>query len=134
MAFPYLKDLLYSLTGFEVPLTQFFPTFGLCVALSFIVGIYLGTLELRRLQKAGLIQLPCSPSEFAQNLCMVNVLFAMLGAKVFYILEYPGQFVRDPLGTFFSRGGWTIFGGLLFGLVAGVYYVKRRGTVGQKTQ
>ena len=127
MAFPFLKDLLYSFIGFEVPLTQFIPTFGLCVALSFIVGIYLFTSELERLEKAGVIQLPYHASDFSQNLCMASIFFVMLGAKIFYVLEYPKEFIEDPLGMFFSRGGWTIFGGLLFGITFAVYFVKKRG-------
>lgn len=127
MAFPYLKDLLYGLTGFEVPLTQFIPTFGLCVALSFMVGIYLFSLELKRLQNAGIIQLPYSPSDFAQNLCISSMIFVMLGAKLFYVLEYPVEFIKDPFGMFFSRGGWTIFGGLLFGITFAIRFVKKRG-------
>ena len=127
MSFPYLKDLLYSLIGFEVPLTQFVPMFGLCVALAFLVGIYLFALELRRLEKAGTVQLPYDATEFSQNICMASLFFIMLGAKVFYVLEYPSEFIKDPIGMFFSRGGWTIFGGFLFGMTFAVFFVKKRG-------
>lgn len=127
MAFPYLKDLLYYLTGFEVPLTQFIPIFGLCVALGFILGIYLFSLELKRLEAGGVIQLPCHAIEFSQNICMSSIIFVMLGAKIFYVLEYPGDFLKDPIGMFFSRGGWTLFGGLLFGVIVAVRYVKKHG-------
>ncbi len=127
MSFPFLKDILYALTGIEFPFTQYIPTFGLCVALSFILGIYIFSLELKRLQNSKVIQLPCSPSEFAQNLCIVSIFFAMLGAKIFYLLEYPREFLQSPFEMFFSRGGWTIFGGLLFGFTVAIWFVKKRG-------
>ena len=126
MAFPYLKDLLYWLLGVEVPLTQFIPTFGLCVALALLMGLFLYTLELKRVEKELGIQFPGGASEFAQNLTMFSLLAGMFGAKVFFLLEYPEDFIQNPIGMFFSRGGWTIFGGIFFGLSAGIYYVKKK--------
>ena len=127
MSFPYLKDLLYWLTGFEVPLTQFIPMFGLCVAVSSMVWLWIYSFELKRLKKTGVIKLSEEPSEFAQNLLLVTLFSGILGAKVFFILEYPKEFFQDPIGMIFSRGGWTIFGGLFFGIVMGAFYVKKRG-------
>ena len=126
MSFPFLKDILYHLLGVEVPLTQFIPTFGLFVALSLILGIYVFILELKRLEKEGGVQLPHGASEFAQNLCMAGIVAGFVGAKVFYILEYPGDFIKDPFGMIFSRGGWTIYGGIFFGFGFAIYYLRKR--------
>lgn len=116
MAFPYLTDVLRSLgIDFSLPL----PTFGLMVGMAFLVGNWLASLEARRL-------MPAQPPDFMNTACLVGFFAGLAGAKVFHALEYPRQFVADPVGMLFSSGGFTIFGGLIVGMLAGAVYARRK--------
>src|ERR1051325_7596484 len=53
MAFPYLSDLVRTLTGLDLPLPV--PMFGLMVAVAFLVSVPLAAREVRRLHEAGRI-------------------------------------------------------------------------------
>jgi phosphatidylglycerol---prolipoprotein diacylglyceryl transferase len=45
---------------------------------------------------------------------------------VFYLLEHLGRFIDDPLSMIFARAGFSIFGGLCFGIAAGAIFLRRR--------
>jgi phosphatidylglycerol:prolipoprotein diacylglycerol transferase len=59
-------------------------------------------------------------------LVLVSVLAGIVGARVFDILDNLERFVARPLSMIFTRAGFSIYGGLCFGIVAGVIFVKRR--------
>lgn len=65
------------------------------------------------------------PHEMVGQITMYAAIFGILGAKVFHNLEYPEDFMRDPLGTFFSTSGLTFYGGLIGGFF-GVWYIARK--------
>jgi len=140
MAFPYLSDFVRALTGFDLPLPL--PMFGLMVALAFLVSIWVAGRELRRLHDAGRIGLArrrvkekdgqhvevfVPPQEIVNELGVIVVIVGIIGARIFHFLEYPHDFMADPWGMIFSRSGFTIFGGLIFGVIAGAIYAKQRG-------
>ncbi|HRI00156.1 MAG TPA: prolipoprotein diacylglyceryl transferase [Saprospiraceae bacterium] len=54
-------------------------------------------------------------------------LWGIIGSKLFSILENFGDFVRDPIGTFFSGSGLTIYGGLILAFIMVYRYVKSKG-------
>ena len=138
MSFPYLGDLVRQTTGMNIPLP--IPTFGLMVAIAILTSLSLLAKELQRLHAAGRIGLAnrrvkqdgryidqaVSPQDIASELTMVVVLFGFVGARVFHILEYADRFVADPWTMIFSRSGFTIYGGMIFGTIAGAIYLKRR--------
>ena len=117
MSFPYLTDVLHAL-GVNIPLP--IPTFGLLVGIAFFIGMWLASLEGRRL-------MPALPPDFMSNVCLVGFLTGLLGARLFHVLEYPRDFLAHPAAMVFSRSGFTIFGGLIVGISAGAYYVRRKG-------
>lgn len=117
MAFPYLTDVLHAL-GLNIPLPV--PTFGLLVAIAFFVGKWVAGIEARRL-------LPALPPDFMSNVCITGFITGLFGARLFHLLEYPREFLEHPLAMLFSRSGFTIFGGLIIGLFAGGWYVRRKG-------
>src|SRR5712692_947899 len=140
MAFPYLSDFVRALTGFDLPLPL--PMFGLMVALALLVSMWVTGLELRRLHEAGQIglarrrikrkdgqhvEVSVPPQAIVGEFGMFVLIVGIIGARIFHLLEYPHEFMADPWGMIFSRGGFTIFGGLIFGTIAGAIYVKRRG-------
>jgi phosphatidylglycerol:prolipoprotein diacylglycerol transferase len=45
---------------------------------------------------------------------------------VFHIIDYPTQFLADPSAMIFTRAGFSIYGGLFFGIAAGALFLKRR--------
>ncbi len=117
MAFPYLTDVLHAL-GLNLPLPV--PTFGLLVGTAFFVGKWVAGIEARRL-------LPALPPDFMSNVCIAGFVSGLVGARIFHLLEYPREFLEHPLAMVFSRSGFTIFGGLIVGLITGGWYVRRKG-------
>ena len=51
----------------------------------------------------------------------------ILGAKFFAIIEYLPRFFEDPLGVLFSGDGLAIYGGLIGGAVAVMWYARKHG-------
>lgn len=115
MAFPYLTDVLRAI-GIDIPLP--IPTFGLMVATAFFVGQWLCTVEARRL-------MPAQPKELMGNTCLIGFIAGLVGAKIFHVLEYPREFLENPGHMLLSTGGFTIFGGLIVGMIAAAIYARR---------
>lgn len=130
MAFPYLTDALnhYFGTGIHLPL----PTFGAFVALAILIAMQAATNEVIRLQENGAFDhSPTSgrsfiPKEIVSGLAFVGVLVGLLGAKLFDSIERLDELLADPIAVLFSTGGFSIYGGLILGGVAGILYVKRK--------
>lgn len=116
--------------------------FGLMVAIAFLVAIRLSQIEVSRLHAAGrigfarkkikdsnglTIEVSVAPNEIVADLGVVTLIAGIIGARLFHILEHLPEFISDPLPMIFSRGGFTIFGGLIVGTIAGVMYVKKKG-------
>jgi phosphatidylglycerol:prolipoprotein diacylglycerol transferase len=116
VAFPYLTDVLRAL-GINLPLP--IPTFGLMVGIAFFVGLQLATRETRRL-------VPDQTPDFMANVGMIGFLSGLIGARIFHILEHPAEFLDAPLKMIFTRGGFTIYGGLIIGLLCGLWYVRAK--------
>ena len=117
MSFPYLTDVLHAV-GLNVPLPV--PTFGLLVGAAFFTGMWISSIEGRRL-------MPTLPPDLMSNICVVGFLSGLLGARLFHILEYPRDFLAHPAAMLFSRSGFTIFGGLIVGIAVAAWYARRKG-------
>jgi phosphatidylglycerol---prolipoprotein diacylglyceryl transferase len=117
MSFPYLTDVLHAV-GINIPLP--IPTFGLMVGVGFFTGKWIAELEGRRL-------MPAVDKEFVSNACIIAFLAGLVGARLFHILEYPREFIADPVPMLLSRGGFTIFGGIIVGCLAAAWYARRKG-------
>ncbi|WP_338758843.1 prolipoprotein diacylglyceryl transferase [Massilia sp. METH4] len=134
MAYPYLGDIVRALTGADLPLP--IPVFGLSVvAAMFVAGAFLRR-ELARLHAAGALghalvrgrnrrSEAVDPAHVVPDLTLVTLLAGIVGARVFHILEHTDQFLADPAAMIFTRSGLSIFGGLIFGTIAGLVCVKR---------
>jgi phosphatidylglycerol:prolipoprotein diacylglycerol transferase len=117
VAFPYLTDVLHAL-GINLPLP--IPTFGLMVGIAFFLGLNVATREARRL-------VPDQSPDFMPNVGMIGFFTGLIGARIFHILEHPREFLADPMALILSRGGFTIYGGLIIGLLCGLVYVRKKG-------
>ena len=122
MAFPYVTDLINALLGTHLSLPL--PTFGLLVAAAIASAAWLLNREVGQYEAAG--RLPAHARAVVMQSISPAILLGFIGARVFHILDYPGQFVADPLGMILTRSGFSIFGGLLFGVIAGIVMLRRR--------
>ncbi len=66
------------------------------------------------------------PHQLTINIVMVSMLSGIIGAKIFDILENFSSFVKDPIDALFSAGGFTFYGGLIFGFIAVYYYIRKK--------
>lgn len=138
MSYPYLSDVVRDLTGYDLPLPL--ATFGLMVAMAMLAAAACLRAEMRRLYQAGRIGkarrrakgkdgapewIEEEPQEIVSNMTVAVLLAGVVGARVFHILEHTDSFVAAPWAMIFSRSGLSIFGGLIFGTIVGVLYVRR---------
>ena len=117
MSFPYLKNLVHTVFGVDLPLP--IPMFGLMVGIAFFVGLKVATLEVKRL-------LPAQPANLMDNAGLIAFFTGLLGARLFHLLEHPREFMADPMAMLLSRGGFTIFGGLIVGTISGLAYCRAK--------
>src|SRR6202045_1730982 len=110
------------------PLT--IPTFGLMVATGLLVAAYVlqADFDRRRVYLA-----PAKKSQGEQvertdeGFLIIGIAgFAgLLGARLYHVLERPGEFFADPWPLLFSRYGFAWFGGFLGGFLALIYLARR---------
>jgi prolipoprotein diacylglyceryl transferase len=81
-------------------------TFGLLVAAGLLSALFVLQADLRRRR------LTAEPS----IIIALAGLAGLVGAKLYHLLEAPGEFLAHPLPLLFSRMGFAWFGGLLGGL------------------
>ena len=104
-----MYPVLFRIGSFEIT------SFGVLVAAGALIGLWLFQRELARrsLPEAGV------------DAGIAGVLGGLLGAKLLWTIEHAGQ---EPLtGLLLSRGGMSWFGGLLGGVGAGIWMLRRRG-------
>lgn len=87
------------------------PTFGLMVATAMLCAYFVLRADLRR---RGI-------HAEAETLVALPSLAGMAGAKIYHVLETPGDLFADPIGQIFSTTGFAWFGGLIAGIGMLVY-------------
>jgi len=98
-----------------------------------LVGAALmGYLKYREKQRARLAQPKeitemVPPFQIVPEMTMVAAAAGILGAKIFHLLENWDDFIADPAGMFFSGSGLTMYGGLIVGAIAVLWFTKKRG-------
>jgi len=117
MSYPYLSDVVRDVFGVNLPLP--IPMFGLMVGIAFFVGLKVANLEVKRL-------LPEQPAKFMDNVGLIAFFTGLIGARLFHLLEHPREFMADPMAMLLSRGGFTIFGGLIIGTICGLAYSRSK--------
>ena len=93
-------------------------SFGVMVALSFLVAYWLCLKEFRRKNLS---------EDLLGNLFLAAMVGGIVGAKLLYLIENVplSELVSNPFQYIFSRGGLTFYGGL-FGAVLLTWLVARR--------
>ncbi len=102
------------------------PTFGLMVATALLVSAYVLQADFNR-RRAQLERLPGYQGQRDEGFFIIGVAgFAgLVGARLYHVLESPGEFFADPWNLLFSRFGFAWFGGFLGGFVALVILARR---------
>jgi phosphatidylglycerol:prolipoprotein diacylglycerol transferase len=88
---------------------------GLFTAVGIIAGV---SLSVWLAKKDGI------PAEVAQEIALVGVPCAIVGARMFFVFEHWDVFSKDParILTGITEGGITLYGGLLGGVIGGLVY------------
>lgn len=93
-------------------------SYGLMLVAAFITVAVLTLAQARREN--------ISP-EAVFNLCFNLFIFGIIGARLFYVLENAGYYLKNPLEIIMlQRGGLSWFGGLFLGICYGLFYIKKR--------
>lgn len=67
------------------------------------------------------------PHDRVGDIVILALVFGILGAKLFDAFENWDTFIQDPIGTIFSEGGLTFYGGLITAAVAIIWYARKKG-------
>ena len=67
------------------------------------------------------------PHQLVGNITMVAAIAGLIGAKIFHNLENIDDFISDPIGSLLSFSGLTMYGGLICGGIALIWYSKKNG-------
>jgi prolipoprotein diacylglyceryltransferase len=65
------------------------------------------------------------PQDRVGEFTIIALVVGLAGAKLFDIFENWGRFMQDPVGTIFSGGGLTFYGGLICAALAIMWYARR---------
>lgn len=84
-------------------------SYGAMLVLAFIAAGWVVAIEWRRRG--------WDPAE-AQDIVLAAMVGGIVGSKLYWALTNWVQLAADPLGTLFSRGGFTFYGGLVGGIWA----------------
>lgn len=93
--------------------------YGILIGLGILLGLWLATREGKRL---GI------PEDTFTDLLIIAIPFAILGARMYYVIFEWGYYGQNPLQIFNIRqGGLAIHGGLIAAVITGVVFAKKRG-------
>lgn len=91
-------------------------SWGLMVALGSLVGLT-SFLYYAKIEKV--------PSEMILDLFVYVVIASVVGARLFYIIGNPAEYIKNPLSVFFvQEGGMAFIGGFVFVSLVVYIYVK----------
>jgi phosphatidylglycerol:prolipoprotein diacylglycerol transferase len=131
MSYPYLSDLINDVldTNIQLPIAMF----GTFVALAIIIATWIGKREVIRFEQSGLLPARITYNnkeltvhELVSDLAIICAIFGVLGARLFHLLEYPHEFIQNPMAMIFSRDGFSIYGGLIVGAAASALFLRKR--------
>ena len=106
------------------PLT--IPTFGLMVATALLVSAYVLQADFDR-RRGQLEKIKGYKGQNDEGFLIIGIagIAGLAGARLYHVLESPGEFFADPWPLLFSRFGFAWFGGFLGGFVALIFLARR---------
>jgi phosphatidylglycerol---prolipoprotein diacylglyceryl transferase len=121
MSYPYVTDIVNAVIGTRLQLP--IPTFGVLVVTAIVISTAEFRKDVRRRESLG--TMPASTHTRIADLVFISVIAGLVGARAFSIMDYPAQFLEHPAAMIFTRTGFSIYGGLCFGVLAGVIYLRK---------
>ncbi|MBS4041396.1 MAG: prolipoprotein diacylglyceryl transferase [Flavobacteriales bacterium] len=93
--------------------------FGVMIAVGIVVGFYILSLEVKR---------KALDDNKITDLAIYTVLIGILGARINYIIAFnPSYYIANPLEIIMlQKGGLSIQGGLIAGILFALWYVKKK--------
>ena len=98
------------------PLTIY--SYGLMAAIGFLLGGYLLERELARKGEK---------KELAGTIIIAAIIGGIVGSKIYFLIENPSLVKGDFFGTVFSGAGLVWYGGLIGGLLAVTWWIRKKG-------
>ncbi len=92
-------------------------SFGLMLALGFIVGSALFVSEFKRRK--------LNP-DYANTITLIALVAGIAGSKLLYLIEHWGDFLADPIGMALNPGGLTYYGGFLLATFFIYLYIRKK--------
>ncbi len=94
-------------------------SYGMMMAIAFLVGTWLGLREARRLKL---------DEDKLVNVILITLIASILGARLLYVMEHLQEFRRE-WGSVFAlwQGGLTLYGGIGAGVFAALLSARRFG-------
>jgi phosphatidylglycerol:prolipoprotein diacylglycerol transferase len=100
-------------------------SYGFMLVVAFFVAVTLASQEAKRHE--------INP-DLIFNLLFISFIFGIIGARIFYVVENLGIYLKEPLEIIMlSHGGISWFGGLIVGTLSGIIYLKRKNMSVYKT-
>jgi phosphatidylglycerol:prolipoprotein diacylglycerol transferase len=100
-------------------------SFGVLMALAFVVGGWIFKIELEKKRVAGVS--PKETADLASSMALWAAVGGLIGARLLYIIEEWEEFTRNPQALIFTGAGFVWYGGLLGGAVVVSWFVRKRG-------
>jgi len=63
--------------------------------------------------------------ELAYKLLLAIIPSAIIGAKLFHIIDYFDEFLQDPFGMLISGSGLTVYGGYIAAILTSAFVIKK---------
>jgi phosphatidylglycerol---prolipoprotein diacylglyceryl transferase len=99
-------------------------SFGLMLGLAFVLAGVLATIQLR---EAG------RPADWGYEMAAAALVGGLVGARLWWIAEHPGEAAGDPLGALTGGAGLVFHGGALGGALVVGAWAKWRGVLNGRT-
>lgn len=106
-----MNPVIFSIGSFEIK------WYSVLIAIAVIIGYFLILSESKRFK---------IKREFMFNMMFWTLIFAIIGARLYYVLFNLEYYMSNPIEIFqVWKGGLAIHGGLLFGVITIIIYCKK---------
>lgn len=78
--------------------------------------------EKNKKEKPLIIEEKIHPYQLVGNMTMIAAIAGIIGAKIFHNLENIDEFIADPVDALISFSGLTMYGGLICGAIAVIWF------------
>ncbi|KKR49386.1 MAG: Prolipoprotein diacylglyceryl transferase [Candidatus Curtissbacteria bacterium GW2011_GWA1_40_16] len=88
--------------------------YGLIIALAIYIGYYLAK------KRAKIYKI--NPKIFDDSLLILPLVLAIIGARIYHVLDYYSTYSKNPISVFFIQNGGLGIWGAILGAVIGFYF------------